>query len=187
MQGRKKELYSCISLSLFPLLPLSSRVTSLPVSRRSSTLLFSPFSLSLSYARYTPHGIYTRYRLLERAVNFLWGYYAAHTNRDSYRRRTSSVLAGSRTGSVYYLGLWGHPRASSLLLFLEAGFRGRPDGRDIRVDFQACFTLFARHFNIPAIVRGTTSRFFERLEKWIPDLRLNTIVDGIEELVKDEL
>lgn len=161
MQGRKKELYSCISLSLFPLLPLSSRVTSLPVSRRSSTLLFSPFSLSLSYARYTPHGIYTRYRLLERAVNFLWGYYAAHTSRDSYRRRTSSVLAGSRTGSVYYLGLWGHPRASSLLLFLEAGFRGRPDGRDIRVDFQACFTLFARHFNTPAIVREITFDFLK--------------------------
>ena len=164
MQGRKKELYSCISLSFFPLLPLSSRVTSLPVSRRSSTLLFSPFSLSLSYARYTPHGIYTRYRLLERAVNFLWGYYAAHTSRDSYRRRTSSVLAGSRTGSVYlylYLGLWRHPRASSLLLFLEAGFRGRPDGRDIRVDFQACFTLFARHFNTPAIVPGTTFDFLK--------------------------
>lgn len=157
----REEKKNCIlvSLSLFFLFS-HSRVES-QVSPFRVDLRHCSSPLSLSYARYTPHGIYTRYRLLERAVNFLWGYYAAHTSRDSYRRRTSSVLAGSRTGSVYYLGLWGHPRASSLLLFLEAGFRGRPDGRDIRVDFQACFTLFARHFNTPAIVRGTTFDFLK--------------------------
>lgn len=88
----------------------------------------------------------------------------------------------SRTGSVYlYLGLWGHPRASSLLLFLEAGFRGRPDGRDIRVDFQG-FVLPP----LPAILislRLEYLRFFRRLEKWIPDLRLNRVVwkNGMEE------
>lgn len=146
----REEKKNCIlvSLSLFFLFSHSrveSQVSPFRVDLRHCSSPLSPFLCPTQ----DTHGIYTRYRLLERAVNFLWGYYAAHTSRDSYRRRTSSVLAGSRTGSVHlylYLGLWGHPRASSLLLFLEAGFRGRPDGRDIRVDFQACFTY------LPAIL-----------------------------------
>lgn len=72
------------------------------------------------------------------------------------------------------------PRAFSLLLF-QPGFRGRPDGRDIRVDFQGCLP-FARHFNMD---RFAGIPRFLGIRK--ADLRLNRAIDGEERVVKDEL
>lgn len=162
MQGRKKELYSCISLSFFPLLPLSSRVTSLPVSRRSSTLLFSPFSLSLSYARYTRY-IYALSPVRE-SGKFLMGVLCG-----AYQPRfiQEEDILGLSWLANWFCTLILIPRTvGTSARFLPPvvprgwfSWTSRWAGHPGRLP--SLFYLFARHFNTPAIVPGITFDFLK--------------------------
>lgn len=137
-----------LSLSLSPFF-FHSRVTSLPVSRRSSTLLFSPFS-RLSHVRH--HTVYTctRYRLLE-SGKFLMGvlcgaYQPRFIQEDilglSWLANWFCILIPRTVGTSARFLPPVVPRGWFSWTSRWAGHPGRLP--------RFCFTPFARHFNISA-------------------------------------